>query len=49
MRRLLVIDDELAFLDMLALSLSSEGYEVLTAENGLKGVECFQEQAPGLF
>ena len=48
MRKLLVIDDEPAILDMLELSLSSEGYEVLTAENGLKGIELFQEQGPKL-
>jgi signal transduction histidine kinase len=48
LRKLLVIDDERAILDMLELSLSSEGYEVLTAENGQKGVELFREQGPKL-
>jgi signal transduction histidine kinase len=47
-RKLLVIDDEPAILEMLKLSLSSEGYEVLTAESGHKGIEVFQEQGPKL-
>jgi signal transduction histidine kinase len=47
-RKLLVIDDERPILEMLQLSLSSEGYEVLTAENGHEGVEIFQEQRPKL-
>ena len=48
MRKLLVIDDERPILEMLQLSLSSEGYEVLTAENGDEGVEIFEEERPKL-
>lgn len=33
---------------MLKLSLSSEGYDVLTAENGEKALEIFKEQCPKL-
>jgi signal transduction histidine kinase len=47
-RKLLVIDDERPILEMLQLSLSSEGYDVLTAENGDKGVKIFEEQRPKL-
>ena len=39
-----MIDDERAILDMLELSLSSEGYDVLTAENGEKALEIFEQQ-----
>jgi len=46
--KLLVIDDERAILDMLALSLSREGYEVLTAENGEIGLEIFEQHRPKL-
>jgi len=46
--KLLVIDDERSILEMLELSLSREGYEVLTAENGEKGVKTFQEKGPKL-
>ncbi len=45
MTRLLVIDDELAILEMLKMSLEREGYEVLTAENGHEGLRIFREQA----
>jgi signal transduction histidine kinase len=44
MTNILVIDDERAILDMLELSLSSEGYDVLTAENGEKALEIFEQQ-----
>jgi signal transduction histidine kinase len=46
--KLLIIDDERPILEMLELSLSEEGYDVLTAENGEKGIEIFQEQSPKL-
>jgi signal transduction histidine kinase len=48
MTSLLIIDDEPAILEMLELSLSSEGYEVMTAENGYKGLRIFEEKAPKL-
>ena len=45
-KKLLIIDDELPILDMLEMSLSNEGYKVVTAENGEAGIKVFQEQAP---
>jgi signal transduction histidine kinase len=42
--KLLVIDDESAFLEVLAMSLANEGYEVVTAENGNEGLRIFEEQ-----
>ena len=48
MRKVLVIDDERPILDMLELSLSSEEYEVVTAENGEEALEIFEQQRPKL-
>ena len=48
MKKVLVVDDERPILDMLDLSLSSEGYEVLTAEDGEKALEIFEKQCPKL-
>jgi CheY-like chemotaxis protein len=39
--RLLVIDDSLPILKMLKLMLEKDGYEVITAVNGLEAVQCF--------
>lgn len=40
-KRLLLIDDERPILEVLGISLASEGYEVLTAESGREGLEIF--------
>lgn len=40
-KKLLLIDDERPILEVLGISLASEGYEVLTAESGQKGLEIF--------
>jgi len=42
-KRILVIDDEPTALDLLRRILEMNGYEVLTAVNGLKGVEMFKQ------
>jgi len=41
--KLLLIDDEEPIRVALARSLRSDGYEVLTAENGEKGIEVFKK------
>ena len=46
--KVLVIDDERPTLKMFTLLLSAYGYEVLTAENGLEGVEMFRSESPEL-
>ncbi|WP_319581839.1 response regulator [uncultured Pseudodesulfovibrio sp.] len=46
--KVLVIDDERPTLKMFTLLLSAYGYEVLTAENGLEGVETFRRESPEL-
>jgi signal transduction histidine kinase len=48
MKGILVIDDERPILDMLEISLASEGYTVLTAENGPEGLEIFRREKPKL-
>lgn len=48
MKKVLIVDDERPILEILDLSLTSEGYEVLTAENGEKALEIFEKQRPKL-
>ena len=48
MTKLLVIDDEIPFLEVLETSLSSEGYDVMTAENGEEGLKIFEQRKPKL-
>jgi signal transduction histidine kinase len=48
MNKLLLIDDERPIIEMLDLSLTSEGYEVFTAENGNDGMEIFEREKPKL-
>lgn len=42
-KRILIIDDEPATLDLLERVLELEGYEAVLASNGQEGVEKFQE------
>lgn len=42
--RVLIIDDEYAVRNVLGLSLSHLGYEVMTASSGLEGVEIYAEE-----
>lgn len=46
--RILVVDDEERILNFLNSKLKASGYEVLTASNGLKGLEQAQAQEPDL-
>ena len=46
MSRLLIIDDEEGIRKLLALSLSSDGYEVLTAASGEEGIGLFESKSP---
>jgi two-component system alkaline phosphatase synthesis response regulator PhoP len=45
---ILLVDDEQDILDFLQYNLEREGYKVLTASNGLEGVEMTQKHAPDL-
>jgi PAS domain S-box-containing protein len=46
MMKLLVIDDEESTRDLLKITLESDGYEVLTAEDGPSGLEIFTNENP---
>jgi len=46
--RILVVDDEERILNFLSIKLKASGYEVLTAGNGVKGLEQAQAQEPDL-
>ena len=48
MQKILVIDDEKPTLMMFRLTLSAQGYEVFTAENGQEGLEVFGRERPGI-
>ena len=45
---ILVVDDDMAILDMVAELLGYEGYRVLTSNSGREALACAKDQAPGL-
>ena len=47
-RQILVVDDERPIVDILKFNLEKEGFEVLTADNGLSALECALTQSPDL-
>ncbi|MBU2548267.1 MAG: response regulator [Proteobacteria bacterium] len=48
MKRILIIDDEKPTLSMFCLLLDAYGYEVLTAENGVVGLDVFERERPSV-
>ena len=48
MTRLLLIDDEKINVDVMAISLRSDGYEVLTTSSGEEGLEIFDRENPDI-
>lgn len=44
--KILIVDDEKEFLDLLKEVLSAEGYEIATAINGQRAVETLEEKGP---
>jgi two-component system OmpR family response regulator len=48
MKRILVVDDEPALVQVLSSILESEGYEVYSASNGREGIERAQNLLPDL-
>lgn len=44
MSRILIIDDEQQLVDLLASRLAANGHEVITADNGIKGIELAKKQ-----
>lgn len=47
-KTILVVDDEKDLLDLIEYNLIKEGFKVLKAENGLKGIEVAKEHKPDL-
>ncbi|HLL54608.1 MAG TPA: response regulator, partial [Myxococcaceae bacterium] len=48
LRRLLLVDDDRALSSILSTALDEEGFEVLTAFNGLEGLKAFAASKPDL-
>lgn len=46
--KILLVDDEPDILEIIGYNLSAEGYQVFTAENGLKGVKAAEKEQPHL-
>ena len=46
--RILIIDDEMDFVKMLQSRLQIDGYEVLVAEDGIKGIQVARKEKPDL-
>lgn len=47
-KRILIVDDEIDFVKMLQARLRIEGYEVLVAEDGIKGIQTARKEKPDL-
>lgn len=48
MLKILLIDDEAGIRKLLSISLRGEGYDVITAKNGKRGIELFEQEAPSI-
>ncbi len=46
--KILVVDDEQDMLDLISYNLTAQGYEVQTAETGVRAVECARRFRPDL-
>jgi hypothetical protein len=46
--KILVVDDEKIILELTSMVLRSNGYDVLTAENGIRGLELVAREAPAV-
>ncbi len=47
-QKILVVDDEPSFIDVLSITLEAEGYEVITALDGFEALERFRATKPDL-
>jgi len=48
MKKILIVEDELAYLELLNAQLSKEGYTVITATDGKKGLDMAKNENPDL-
>src|SRR3989338_3335855 len=47
-KKILVIDDEQDFVDMIKIRLKANGYEVVSANDGREGLKVWEEEQPDL-
>ncbi|MGM9571299.1 MAG: response regulator transcription factor [bacterium] len=45
-KKILIVDDEPNIIELLAFHLQKEGYQVITADNGLKALEAAEKEQP---
>lgn len=48
MKKILIVDDETEFADMISMRLEANGYDVVTAADGLEGLEKARTEDPDL-
>ncbi|MBT3388003.1 MAG: response regulator, partial [Desulfobacula sp.] len=46
--KILIVDDEEIIVKLLAMSLRSDGYEIVTANSGEQGLEVFKSESPDI-
>lgn len=47
-KRVLVVDDEIHIVHVVAIKLRNNGYEVITADNGAEALEVAQQESPDI-
>jgi CheY-like chemotaxis protein len=47
-KKILIVDDEADLLDVLGKRLTTEGYSVITADNGINGISLAKSECPDL-
>ena len=47
-KKILVVDDEKSIVDIVAFNFGKEGYDVIVARDGAKGLEAFDKEKPDL-
>jgi len=47
-KRVLVVDDEIHIVHVVAIKLRNNGYEVITADNGAEALELAQQESPDI-
>ena len=47
-QKILIIDDEISICELLKINLESEGYQVITAHDGVEGLKKFEAFSPNL-
>jgi DNA-binding response OmpR family regulator len=48
MKKILIVDDEPDFVEMVTMRLEANGYDVISANDGASGLACAKTEAPNL-